>query len=84
MMQTTFLNLSILANVFLTIPVGTASAERSFSHMKMIKSHLRNQLGEANLSYLVKITLKSPEALSDEELKHIVNVWTRKPRRIAV
>ena len=84
MMQTMFPNLSILANVCLTIPVGTASVERSFSHMKMIKSRLRNRLGEANLSYLMKITLESPEALSDEELEQIVNVWTKKPRRIAV
>ena len=84
MMQTMFPNLSILANVCLTIPVGTASVERSFSDMKMIKSRLRNRLREANLSYLMKITLESPEALSDEELEQIVNVWTRKPRRIAV
>ena len=44
MMQTMFPNLSILANVCLTIPVGTASVERSFSHMKMVKSRLRNRL----------------------------------------
>ena len=75
MMQTMFPNLSILANVCLTIPVGTASVERSFSQMKMIKSRLRNQLGEANLSYLMKITLESPEALSDEELEQIVNIF---------
>ena len=29
-------------------------------------------------------SLESPEALSDEELEQNVNVWTRKPRRIAV
>ena len=84
MMRTMFPNFSILANVFLTIPVGTASVERSFSHMKMVKSRLRNRLGEANLSYLMKIVLESPEALSDEELEQIVTVWSRKPRRIAV
>ena len=33
MIQTMFPNLSILANVCLTIPVGTASVERFFSHM---------------------------------------------------
>ena len=59
MMQTMFPNLSILANVCLTIPVRTASVERSFSHMKMVKSRLRNLLGEANLSYLMKIALES-------------------------
>ena len=52
--------------------------------MKMIKSHLRNRLGEAILSYLLKIALESSETLSDEDLEQIVNVWTRKPRRIAV
>ena len=71
MTQTMFPNMSILANVCLTIPVGTASVERSFSHMKMIKSRLRNELGEDNLSYLMKITLESPEALSDEELDRL-------------
>ena len=80
MMQTMFPNLSFLANVCLTIPVGTASVECSFFHMKMVKSHLRNRLGEANFH----IALESPEALSDEELEQIVTVWTRKPRRIAV
>ena len=48
MMQIVFPNLSILANVCLTIPVGTASVECSFSHMKIIKSRLRNQLRDAN------------------------------------
>ena len=71
MMQTMFPNLSILANVCLTIPV-----ECSFSHMKMVKSHLRNRLGETNLSYLMKLALESPEALSDEELEQIVTVTT--------
>ena len=70
MMQTMFPNLSNLANVYLTIPVGTASVEHSFSHMKMVKSRLRNRLGEANLSYLMKIALEYCEALSDEELNH--------------
>ena len=42
MMQTMFPNLSILANVCLTIPIGTASVERSFSYMKMVKFCMRN------------------------------------------
>ena len=78
MMQTMFPNLSILANVCLTIPVGTASVERSFSQMKTMKSRLRNRLGEANLSYIMKIALEYHETLSDEELEQIINVWTRK------
>ena len=40
MMQTMFSNLSILANVCLTIPVGTASVEHSFSHIKMVNTRM--------------------------------------------
>ena len=43
------------------IAVGTASVERLFSQMKMIKTQLRSHLGEANLSDLIKITIESPE-----------------------
>ena len=66
--------LSTLANVCLTIPVGTASVERSFSQMKMIKTWLRSCLGEDNLSHLMKITIESPGILSDEELEEIIDV----------
>ena len=45
-----FPNLSIIANICLSIPVGTASVERSFSQMKMIKTRLRNRLEEMSLS----------------------------------
>ncbi len=84
MMKTMFPNLCILANVCLSIPVGNASVERSFFHMKMIKSRLRNRLGETNLSHLMKIALESPEVLSEEDLEHIMDVWMRKQRRVAI
>ena len=42
MLKTMFPNLHTLANVCITLPVGTASVERSFSQMKMIKTRLRN------------------------------------------
>ena len=48
--------LNTLAKVCLTIPVGTAF---------VIKMRLRNRLGEANLSHLMKIAIESPETLSD-------------------
>ena len=45
-----------LAKVSLSIgPVGTASVEQSFSQMKMVKTRLRNSLGEQNLAYLMRI-----------------------------
>ena len=65
-----------MAKVCLTIPVETASVERSFLKMKMIKkTSLRNSLGDTNLSHLTKIVIESLQSLSDEEL---VSIWNRK------
>ena len=38
-----FPNVSTLATISLSAPVSTASVERSFSHMKQLKTHLRNR-----------------------------------------
>ena len=77
-------NLNTLASICLTIPIGTASVERSFSQMKMIKTRLRNRLGEKSLSHLMKLAIESPEKLSDSDLENIVDIWYRKCRRIIV
>ena len=45
--------------------MGTASVARSFSHMKMIKTH-KESLGKANLSHRMKISIELPETLTDE------------------
>ena len=79
-----FPNLNTLASICLTIPIGTASVERSFSQMKMIKTRLRSRLGEKSLSHLMKIAIESPEKLSDSDLGNIVDIWYRKSRRIIV
>ena len=84
MLKTMFPSLNTLANVCLSIPVGTASVERSFSEMKMIKTRLRNRIGESSLSHLMKIAIESPEKLCEMELENIVDVWNRKNRRVVV
>ena len=84
MLVSMFPNLNALANICLAIPVSTASVERSFSQMKMIKTRLRSQIGASSLSHLMKIAIESPEKLSDDDLEQIIKVWNRKPRRIAV
>ena len=84
MLVSMFPNLNALANICLAIPVSTASVERSFSQMKMIKTRLRSRIGASSLSHLMKIAIESPEKLSDDDLEQIIKVWNRKPRRIAV
>ena len=79
-----FPNLNTLASICLTIPIGTASVEQSFSQMKMIETRRRSRLGEKSLSHLIKIAIESPEKLSDCDLESIVDIWQRKSRRIIV
>ena len=71
-----------LMNIFPNL--NTASVERSFSQM-MIKTRLRNCLGEKSLSHL-KIAIESPENLSNSDLENIVDtiLWYRKSRRMIV
>ena len=57
----------------------TASVERSFSQMKLIKTYLRSSLNDKRLYNLMKIALDSP---TGSHLEEIVDVWSRKSRRI--
>ena len=74
-----FPNLSVIANICSSIPVRTASVERNFSQMKMIKTRLINHLGEMSLSLLMKIAIESPQKMSDRDLEEVIDVWNRKP-----
>ena len=77
MMKTMFLNLSTLATISLSIPVATASVERSFSQMKLIKTRLQSRLCDTSLSHLMKIAIEYPDKLTDSDLEDIVDVWNR-------
>ena len=50
-----------LIQIILSLPVGTATVERSFSQMKMIKTRLRNRLGDLNLSRIMRIAIEAPD-----------------------
>ena len=84
MLKTLFPNLSKIGAICLSIPVTTASVERSFSQMKLIKTRLRSSLNDKSLSNLMKIALESPVELTDSHLEEIVDVWNRKSRRVVV
>jgi len=84
LLKAMFPNLHKMASIGLTIPVSTASVERSFSQMKLIKTRLHNALSDCSLSLLIKIAIEAPEVPSGSDLDEIVNVWQRKPRRVSV
>ena len=70
-----------LINILLALPVGTATVERSFSQMKLIKTRLRNRLSDINLSRLMKIAVEGPE-LSCVPFEEILDVFKEQNRRI--
>ena len=72
MLITMFPNISTLANICLSIPVGTASVEWSFSQMKLIKTRLKSRIGQSSLFYLMKIGIETPEKLTDTDLEAIL------------
>ena len=51
--------LTISLRIFLTLPVTVASAERSFSKLKLIKNHLRSLLGQQKLADLAVMSIEN-------------------------
>lgn len=52
-------NVSIVLRILLTMPVTTASAERSFSKLKLIKNYLRSTLSKEKVTNLTIISIES-------------------------
>ena len=51
-------NLSILYKIFLTQPVTSATTERSFSRIKLIKNYLKSTMKTAQLSELALLSVE--------------------------
>ncbi|XP_065652950.1 zinc finger MYM-type protein 1-like [Hydra vulgaris] len=57
--------------LFLTLPVTVASAERSFSKLKIIKNYLQNTIGKERLSDLAIVSIEA-KAAGKMEMKNII------------
>ncbi|XP_037474290.1 zinc finger MYM-type protein 1-like [Triticum dicoccoides] len=66
-----FPNASIAYRVLLTIPVTVASAERSFSKLKLLKSYMRTTMTQQRLTDLATIALES-EVLEKIDYEDII------------
>ena len=61
-----------MMNIFLALPIGIASVERSFSHLKMIKTWLRSRLSDCSVAQRMRISFEGPEidaVVSEERLE---------------
>lgn len=57
-----FTNLWVALRILLTIPVTVASAERSFSKLKLIKTYLRSTMAQDRLNSLAILSIENDEA----------------------
>ncbi|CAH2002434.1 unnamed protein product [Acanthoscelides obtectus] len=70
--------------LFLTLPVTTATAERSFSKLKLIKNYLRTSMGQERLSdlSLLSIEVETLEKLkSSSAINDLINQFAEKKAR---
>ena len=72
-----------LINIMLTLPVGTATVEGSFSQMNMIKTRLRNRLNDTNLKRLMRIAIEGPE-MKLVDFDEVLDVFRENNRRISL
>ena len=73
--------ISKLVQLISTLPISTASVERSFSCLKRIKSALRNKMSEERLSNLALISIEKSLALSlnkEEFIDHFAKLRERR------
>ena len=77
-----FPNACIAFRILLIIPVTIASAERSFSKLRLIKSYLRSTMSQEKLSGLAILSIEN-EILAELECKNLIsNFASQKAKKI--
>jgi hypothetical protein len=77
-----FSNAYIVYRIMLTIPVSVASAERSFSKLKIIKSYLRSTMSQQRLNGLALLSIEK-EMLNELNYDNLIdNFASLKARKI--
>ncbi|XP_025203365.1 zinc finger MYM-type protein 1-like [Melanaphis sacchari] len=68
--------------IYLTLPVTVATAERSFSKLKIIKNYLRNSIGQERLSNISVLNIEQSRTKDIDIEKIITNFSNMKARRM--
>lgn len=75
-----FPNILVAYRVLLTIPITVASAERSFSKLKLIKSYLRTSMTQDRLNGLAILSIEK-HMLKNIKVEHIIDDFASKNAR---
>lgn len=76
-MSTMYPNLWLLYKMYACIPVTSCSAERSFSTLRRLKTHLRTRMGEDRLLGLTRMSIEA-EATGKLDLDETVRQFIKK------
>ena len=76
-----FKNLKSFLTLYQVIPLSTASCERGFSKMNLIKTDIRNKLGDRNLLHHMMISINNHEFFSKQEDIKLAD-WNSKKKYI--
>ena len=68
-----FPNILKLLEMAIISPIGNATVERLFSFLKLVKTRLRNCLGDGTLDKLLRIKLECTEELEENDLEELVD-----------
>ncbi|KAL4097338.1 hypothetical protein QTP88_022132 [Uroleucon formosanum] len=72
-----FLNIKILLQLFATLPVSTATAERSFSTLRRLKNYMRSTMTESRLNGLALLNIHKEKQI---DIDLVVDQFTRKKK----
>ncbi|KAL4089763.1 hypothetical protein QTP88_024734 [Uroleucon formosanum] len=75
-------NLEVALRIFLTMPVTTATCERSFSKLKLIKNYLRSTMGQERLSNLAILSIEQEIASKIDYTSIIEEFASKKARKV--
>lgn len=73
-------NIKLLLQIFTTLPVTTATPERTFSTLKRLKTYLRSTMTENRLNGLALVNINKKEVISETEI--IEDFAEKAPRKL--
>ncbi|KAL4121241.1 hypothetical protein QTP88_013793 [Uroleucon formosanum] len=79
-MISSYPNLSTLYKIYYTLSISSATAERSFSRLKLIKTYLRSTIAEDSLSNLVVLSIERNVA-EDMDYNNVIETFAKMKKR---
>ncbi|KAK2442098.1 zinc finger MYM-type protein [Trifolium repens] len=73
-------NVSIAYIILLTVPVTVASAETSFSKLKLIRTYLRSSMSQERLNGLATLSIEN-DMLTDIDVDVLINDFASQSAR---